>query len=546
MSRYPVIDEHDFYAGEYIKSENKFVEIYVETVIIDLTDEQKRHFRNHIEWWNTNENIFLESPPPETTDEEGVMPALRLGFTGNYDEEEDNFIGKTFFLSPRKDDESYDPFGTRDKRYCGFLFLRTLRTGSRALSLERGSLLDIILRLQELRVHMWEDVLNQLRKLPVAENVELGINSVLNSIQEAIRSLVPAEWAENPHMRVSDLTREHLRKVITVFISTGALKEDGSEYAAPFQHQGTGTINTLVLALLSMIAELKQNVIFAMEEPEIAIPPHTQKRIINSVTNKSAQAIFTSHSPFVLEEFNPSQILVIQREEGLVTAIPADYPPTVKPKKFREEFRRRFCEALLARRVLITEGKTEYDAIPAAARRLYELYPDKYKTLEGLGIAIINAESETQIAPLSAYFSNLGKETFAVFDKQEEENLREIEFAVDYFYEGPERGFEKIILNDTDEIILRKYALSIVEAEEWPVHLRSMTPKEDMSTDELKDSLIKYLRGTKSSGAAADILGLCDYDEMPDFITETIVSIQNIIENGQNSDDEEFNDITEN
>lgn len=46
------------------------------------------------------------------------------------------------------------------------------------------------------------------------------------------------------------------------------------------QHQGTGTINTLVLALLSLIADLKQNVIFAMEEPEIAIPPHTQKRII--------------------------------------------------------------------------------------------------------------------------------------------------------------------------------------------------------------------------------------------------------------------------
>ena len=71
-----------------------------------------------------------------------------------------------------------------------------------------------------------------------------------------------------------------------------------------------------------MIAELKQNVIFAMEEPEIAIPPHTQKQIISEVTSKSAQAIFTSHSPYVLEEFDPSQILVIQRER-VINCLPS-------------------------------------------------------------------------------------------------------------------------------------------------------------------------------------------------------------------------------
>ena len=36
----------------------------------------------------------------------------------------------------------------------------------------------------------------------------------------------------------------------------------------------------MVFSLLTFIAELKSNVIFAMEEPEIAIPPHTQRRIV--------------------------------------------------------------------------------------------------------------------------------------------------------------------------------------------------------------------------------------------------------------------------
>src|SRR6185295_5369277 len=125
--------------------------------------------------------------------------------------------------------------------------------GSRALSLERGSLLDTILRLKEIRLQMWEQVLGQLRLLPVADKPELGVSKILSEVQDAVRSFVPSDWADNPQMRVSDLTRETLRRTITVFMGTGAKRDDGSDYAAPFQHQGTGTINTLVLALLSLI-----------------------------------------------------------------------------------------------------------------------------------------------------------------------------------------------------------------------------------------------------------------------------------------------------
>ena len=104
----------------------------------------------------------------------------------------------------------------------------------------------------------------------------LRITQILTGVREPIRSFVPSEWAAEPHLRVSDLTRETLRRTLTVFMATGAMN-GGKPHAAPFQHQGNGTINMLVLALLSMIAEAKKTVIFAMEEPEIAIPPATPK-----------------------------------------------------------------------------------------------------------------------------------------------------------------------------------------------------------------------------------------------------------------------------
>lgn len=529
LSRYPVIDEHDFYAGDYLDKDNNEIEINIELIVIDLNEEQLRHFRNNIEWWNLKKNKLKKNPPAKETDEPTHVPCLRVHFKGLYDKEEDDFQGKTFFCSPQIEDTEFNRFGVRDKRLCGFIYLRTLRTGSRALSLEKGSLLDIILKLKEIRPQMWEDILNQLGNVHVAENPDLGVSEILENIQTAIREIVPVEWVENPKLQVSDMTRFHLRKILSVFIGTGAINEKGKNYSAPFQHQGTGTINALVLVLLSMIAELKQNVIFAMEEPEIAIPPHTQKRIINSIISKSAQAIFTSHSPYVLEEFSPEQIIVANRTKtGILSGISAT--PPVKPKLYRQEFRKRLSEGLLARRVLIAEGQTEYDAYPTCAKLLNQFDPDNFKSFDSLGISIINAETDSAIAKFGEYFKNLGKEVFAVFDKQKDTDLEKIKTNAHHTYEAPEKGFENVVINGIDFNILKKYAIQIVENGLWPTHI-SPVPSEGMSRDEIKEKMQKFLKSRKGSGEASDLLSMCSkIDELPNFIVDTIANIKEIVE----------------
>ena len=529
LRRIPPINEHDFFAGEYLSYEECPVEIRVEAIIAGLSDEQLRHFSSNIEWWNTEDKQLIAEPPPEQTDEPYVMPALRVAFIGAYNPEEDDFEGKTYFMSPQSEDGTLNIFGANSKRNCGFLYLRTLRTGTRALSLERGSLLDIILRLKELRLKMWENILQQLRTLTVVDEPELGVSDILSSVQSAVKSLIPVDSADNPHLQVSNLTRENLREIITVFMSTGSEATDGTAYNAPFKLQGTGTINALVLSLLSIIAELKQSVIFAMEEPEIGLPPHTQKRIIESLISKSSQAIFTSHSPYVLEEFSPDKIILLNNNSGELQGTPAQLPPSVKLKSYREELRRRFCEALLASRVLIAEGRTEYDAFISAARRLHELDQDKFKTLSGLGIAVINAGTDAQVEPLARYFTNLGKTVFAVYDKQEEEVGNRIKESVTYAFEAPEKGFENVILNGSQENALRRFALSLVDANLWPYHLRESTPTAEMSNNLLKEALSRFFRGSKGEGTAADFLYQCSVDEMPTFLLDTLEAICNAI-----------------
>ncbi|SER22770.1 hypothetical protein [Sphingobium sp. YR768] len=101
---------------------------------------------------------------------------------------------------------------------------------------------------------MWEGTIGTLAAFDVASDPAIEISGVLDSIDKSLKKCVPREWGVKPHLKVSNLTREHLRKVVTAFIATG----DG-DHAAPFYRQGTGTINMLVLAMLSQIAEDTQH-----------------------------------------------------------------------------------------------------------------------------------------------------------------------------------------------------------------------------------------------------------------------------------------------
>ncbi|WP_406054104.1 AAA family ATPase [Streptomyces sp. NBC_01077] len=125
-------------------------------------------------------------------------------------------------------------------------------------------------------------------------------------------------------------------------------------------------MNLLVFALLTYIAELKgeKSVIFAMEEPEIALPPHAQRRLVDHVVRNMGQAIVTSHSPYVIERFTPEQIVVLDRDStGSMTSEDITFPAGFKLKRYLAN-QRQFAEAVLARAVLVVEGATEAALFP--------------------------------------------------------------------------------------------------------------------------------------------------------------------------------------
>lgn len=540
LNRRPIVDEHDFHKGIYIDPDTEDpIEIRITAVLVDLDVTQLRRFQSHLRRWDSATDTFIDDEPGglAVADEPGVVWALPVIFFGRFDIEEDDFVGGTFFEHPAPapgefDDEQHARLGggrahfdVRSKRMCGFVFLRTLRTGSRALSLQRGSLLDTISRLAgEGSAEMWEQTLDSLRELDPAVGDISTLKAMRSQIREQMSQFINLGASDNATaFFASDLTRQHLRDVVRLFVATRP-----SEHPVPFARQGTGSINMLVFALLTIIAELKgkKSVIFAMEEPEIALPPHTQRRVTRFVLHEMGQSIVTSHSPYVIEQFEPSDVVMIHNSGEALTSAQID-AGSLKSKTYQLK-RRQFAEAILSRAVLVVEGSTEIGVFSSASSALERLGAEGYLHVDLAGISLFDADGDKDVPKYAPIFKAMGKRTYGAWDKQTADfdaNAKARIAMFDAHWEATETGIERVLVTQTTTGVLRRFLGEVVNRDDYPRHLAysELTPD-----DELEQIAYEVLKARKGEAAAyaSSLLDHCQaIEEVPMFLRDVLRTI---------------------
>jgi putative ATP-dependent endonuclease of OLD family len=174
LNRFPPIEEYDFYNGKYLEPAQVEgegptpVKMRIEVLLIDLSGEVLKRCAKHLEFWHIKEERLLAEGEVAAATPAISIPCLRLETIGEYDPVEDEFTAETFYThSPDAIEGERDAVRRDIKRLFGFLYLRALRTGTRALSLERGSLLDVLLRLQKVRTGLWEQAIARLKGLDI-------------------------------------------------------------------------------------------------------------------------------------------------------------------------------------------------------------------------------------------------------------------------------------------------------------------------------------------------------------------------------------------
>ncbi|MFI9623160.1 ATP-dependent nuclease [[Kitasatospora] papulosa] len=536
MFRRPVVDEHDFYGGCYQPVGEELPEIRLEAVLTGLSAAAKRQFGPHLRLWSDETDDFADLEPGALEAADAGQWCLPVVFLGRYDPQEDDFFGGTFFAHPAKTQDTLGeesselgaglrPFTREDKRHCGFLYLRPNRTGNRALSFQRGSLLDTIVRLEADRGGpLWEKALADVAAVVVADE-ESGFSKIRAEVTERIGRFVGLAAHEAPvDLRLSEATREHLRETLRLFVAT----QPGT-HAVPFNRLSTGTLNLLVFALLTYIAELKgeDSVIFAMEEPEIALPPHAQRRLVDFVTRRMGQAIVTSHSPYVIDKFDPAQIVALGRDEsGVLSSSPVLLPPGFKPKQYANN-RRQFAEAVLARAVLVVEGSTEADLVPAVADVLEQDPAVDYIHPDLAGVSVFNAQGDNAVPAFAPLFKSLGKPVYGIHDTPVKplsaDTLAKAEDFTRYTV-IPYKGIEDLLTAEVPVTVQRRFLTAAAERADYPG--KCPRPREDMDDDAVTALVWEVLKEHKAGGYAALLVSQCaGRHELPVSIVDFLLKV---------------------
>jgi putative ATP-dependent endonuclease of OLD family len=147
------------------------------------------------------------------------------------------------------------------------------------------------------------------------------------------------------------------------------------------------------------------------------------------------------------------------------------------------------------------------------------LAPEKYSSLEALGITVLDAGTETQIADLATLYKNLGKETFAICDKQDAAATTKIDASVKKLFMHDETGFEKLVMKNTTAVALLRFSNSL----DWPLHLKQKFPDPSKA---LEASLNEYFVWSKGNLGIADFLVQCSEAEIPSWLRQVCIDLK--------------------
>jgi putative ATP-dependent endonuclease of the OLD family len=190
---------------------------------------------------------------------------------------------------------------------------------------------------------------------------DLEANPALTQLREEIaqhlsRSLPRTMDKDALALRTAVDPAEDPLQDVTLF-----LRED--EMLKSLDQQSDGLRQLMALTFFDL-AQQQANVV-AVDEPEMHLHASSQRTVAGLLADSQQQRLVVTHSPYVIQKFEPKHVLVISHDRRAKQIAAQDF--TAVDKERVAWWTPQLLEALTARRVLIVEGLADRIVVEAAA-----------------------------------------------------------------------------------------------------------------------------------------------------------------------------------
>lgn len=475
-SRYmpDLITENDFFLRQYLPIEPEktpasepksgvegdipdvedYPQILIELTLGPLaTPEERLPFVNHLEAWSIDEKRIV----PLEEDESALdhhPNCVRIAFLAWYDPEEDDFLNRTVYSFPEDGADLRDrrPAKPEALRSLGFLMYRDFRASRHPITLSPRQLFHKLLTAYDSRPKTYERLLESLSSSGDALHEDPQFTQIVNDFGAEIERFMPFQRAGSKiKFAVSNLTRTGVREATQAFVENAELK-------LPIENYGAGTRSLAALASLTLFARKREHALLAVEEPETFLYPASQRAVVKELCKLATQLFLTTHSPYILDLFEPGEIGVLKVCDGVGEVKRPNISGIKAHSRYYRVLRSGLSEGILSTRAVLVEGESDAPLFKGYADISTSICPpDAAIDLDRYGIAVVECHGVGEIAEISAFLTQIGVNCFNVHDKladaTEEERVKAAQGVV---FDIGYKGIEELLATELPDGILRE------------------------------------------------------------------------------------------
>ena len=359
------LTEHDFYGS--LPEATSRIRIVATLAGFDGDDPERndawfREGRAVPKWWNSSTGQIEPEPG-----EHAETLCAQIAFAARFDLEELVVDSIRYF---HDDDDVEDPFlddavqsiPIRLFDDIGYYLLPARRTWEAAASFASELFRKAVATVGGIPAQTILEERDRLRAptAPLEESDDLL--PLAERINRQLAELLPD--APRFQLRLTATDSESLLRALVPHY----LERDG--VSLPVGRHGMGLLSLQTFILLLELGRERVRMgkpfLFAMEEPELHVPPGMQRRLISQAVSIAEQTICTTHSPRVAAYYPATAARILARNPTQLAATPMLPAPldttatNARRKLFRDD-RPRLVEALMHHRMLIPEGRSEYE-----------------------------------------------------------------------------------------------------------------------------------------------------------------------------------------
>jgi len=357
------LTEHDFF-GSFPEATSR-IRIVATLAGFDGDDPERndmwfREGRAVPKWWNSSTG----QAEPQPSDHAKNLCA-QVAFAARFDLEELAIRSIRYF---HDDDDVEDPFlddavqqiPTRLFDDIGYYVLMARRTWEGAVSFGSELFRKAVATVGGIPAQTVLEERDRLRAPDAPLEEADGLSPLVKRMNRHLAELLP----DAPRFQLR-LTATDSASLLRALVPHYAVNEGVS---LPVGRHGMGLLSLQTFILLLELGRERVRIgkpfLFAMEEPELHIPPGMQRRLISQAVSIAEQTVCTSHSPRVAAYYPATSVQILDRDmENLVAtpmlAAPLKGSATNARRKLFQDDRARLVEALMHHRVLIPEGRTD-------------------------------------------------------------------------------------------------------------------------------------------------------------------------------------------